>query len=82
MARGVRKSPREKLEQKLAGVQEAIAQYRECLKTLEAQEKEIVAELEKEDLRELSAVLKECSVTADEVKQIILDYTSTEQKGA
>ena len=34
MARGVRKSPREKLEEKLISVEEAITQYSECLEKL------------------------------------------------
>lgn len=79
MARGVRKSPREKLEEKLKDVREAIAQYKDCLKTLEASEKELLEELEREDLKELSSLLKECSMSPEDVKQIVLEYSSMEQ---
>lgn len=79
MARGVRKTPREKLEEKLTDVRNSINQYKECLKTLENQEKELTQELEQEELRELSSFLKECSVSAEEVKQMVLEYTSMEQ---
>lgn len=79
MARGVRKTPREKLEEKLAEVRNSIKQYKDCLKTLESQEKELTRELEQEELRELSSLLKERSVSAEEVKQIVLEYTSMEQ---
>lgn len=79
MARGVRKTAREKLEQKLADVRESMEQYRECLKNLEKQEKELSEELEREDLRELSTLLKECSMSTDDVKQMVMEYSSMEQ---
>lgn len=79
MARGVRKTAREKLEQKLADVRASMEQYRECLKDLENQEKELSEELEREDLRELSTLLKECSMSADDVKQMVMEYSGMEQ---
>ena len=39
MARGVRKSPLEKLQGELAEVQNSIAQYENCLETLKEKEK-------------------------------------------
>ncbi|WP_077610611.1 hypothetical protein [Clostridium sp. Marseille-P2415] len=79
MARGVRKTNREKLEEKLAEVRASIAQYKECLKTLEIQEKDLIEELEQEDLKELSNLLKECSMSAEDVKQMVLEYSSAER---
>lgn len=79
MARGVRKTAREKLEQKLSEVRESIGQYKECLKELEHQEKELIDELEREDLKELSALLKECSLSPEDMKQMVLEYSAAEQ---
>lgn len=39
MARGVRKSPKEKLTEKLNSVEEAIAQYSQCLEQLKNEKK-------------------------------------------
>ncbi|MEY8352389.1 hypothetical protein AALB39_03435 [Lachnospiraceae bacterium 54-53] len=79
MARGIRKTNREKLEEKLADVRASITQYKECLKTLEIREKELTEGLEQEDLKELSALLKECSLSADDVKQMVQEYGSVER---
>ena len=45
MARGVRKSPKEKLTEKLNSVEEAIAQYSQCLEQLKNEKKELEAEM-------------------------------------
>jgi uncharacterized protein YbaP (TraB family) len=80
MARGVRKTARQKIEEKLQDVRASIVQYKECLKTMEAQEKELVADLEKEDLKELSSMLKEYSISPEDMKQMVVEYTSIEKR--
>lgn len=72
MARGVRKTNKVKLEEKLEEVRTAMEQYKDCLKTLEFQEQELMEELEKEDLKELSSILKECCMSPEDVKQLVL----------
>ena len=65
MARGVRKSPKEKLAEKLSGVEEAIRQYSECLEKLKKEKRELEEELENLEIAELSAVLKEKNLSVD-----------------
>lgn len=79
MARGVRKTSREKLKEQLEEVLQSAAQYRECLKTLELKAKTLEEELEKEDLKELSSLLKENHMSPEDVKQMIQDCTEMEQ---
>jgi len=71
MARGVRKSPKEKLEEKLAGIDEAIAQYGECLEKLKNERKELLEELERLEIAELSAILKEKHLTVNELRDMV-----------
>lgn len=71
MARGVRKSPKEKLEEKLVGVCEAIEQYSSCLEKLKAEKKELERELEQLEIAELSAMLKEKNLSVHELREIV-----------
>ncbi len=71
MARGVRKSQKEKLTEKLAGVEEAIRQYSECLEKMKAEKKELEEELERLEIAELSAMLKEKHLSVDEVRNMV-----------
>lgn len=71
MARGVRKSPKEKLQEKLLEVDAAITQYQQCLETLKAEKKTIEADLENLEIAELSTILKERNLTVDQLKQIV-----------
>lgn len=71
MARGVRKSPREKLEEKLISVEEAITQYSECLEKLRNEKKEIEEELERLEIAELSAILKEKHLSVNDLRDMV-----------
>lgn len=71
MARGVRKSPKEKLTEKLNEVEAAIAQYSECLEKLKAEKKELEGELERLEIAELSAILKEKKLSVNEVMDLV-----------
>lgn len=71
MARGVRKSPKEKLTEKLNEVETAIAQYGECLEKLKAEKKELEEELERLEIAELSAILKEKKLSVNEVMDMV-----------
>ncbi|MBQ7795120.1 MAG: hypothetical protein IJ374_00965 [Lachnospiraceae bacterium] len=71
MARGVRKSPREKLEEKLTNVNDAIAQYTSCLEKLKNERKELEEELEKLEIAELSAMLKEKNMSVGELREMV-----------
>lgn len=71
MARGVRKSPKEKLEEKLNNVNDAIAQYAACLEKLKAEKRELEAELEQLEIAELSAMLKEKNMSVGELRAMV-----------
>ena len=71
MARGVRKSPREKLEEKLISVEEAITQYSECLEKLRNEKKELEEELERLEIAELSAMLKEKHLSVNDLRDMV-----------
>lgn len=71
MARGVRKSPKEKLEEKLISVEEAITQYSECLEKLKTEKKELEEELERMEIAELSAILKEKHLSVNELRDMV-----------
>lgn len=71
MARGVRKSPKEKLEEKLSGVEEAIAQYSDCLEKLKTEKAGLEEELERLELAELTAILKEKNLSVQELREMV-----------
>ena len=71
MARGVRRSQREKLEEKLISVEESITRYGECLEKLRNEKKEIEEELERLEIAELSAILKEKHLSVNELRDMV-----------
>lgn len=71
MARGVRRSQREKLEEKLISVEEAITRYGECLEKLKNEKREIEEELERLEIAELSAILREKHLSVNDVKVMV-----------
>ena len=71
MPRGARKSPKEKLQEKLISVEEAICQYTACLDKLKAERKELEAELEGLEIAELSAMLKEKNLSIGQVRELV-----------
>lgn len=71
MPRGVRKSPLEKLQQDLQNTQDAIAQYKSAIKTQEEKLKQLQSEIQMEELKEVSAILKEKNMTITELKDFL-----------
>ena len=71
MARGARKSPKEKIQERLTDVNVSIARYSECLEKMKQEKKELEAELEKLDIAELSAMLKERKLSVNEVMEMV-----------
>lgn len=71
MARGVRKSPKEKLTEQLQETEAAIAQYSDCLEKQKALRKELLEKLEQLEIAELSAILKEKNMSVDALKEMV-----------
>lgn len=68
MARGIRKSKKEKLEEKLAEIKESLIQYNKAIETLKEQEESIISELEQEASKEVLQLLTEHNMTVDDMK--------------
>ena len=71
MARGVRKSPVEKLQGELADVQASIAQYESCLETMREKEKVLMEHIQLEEFKVVSDMLKERDMTMDDLKEML-----------
>lgn len=71
MARGVRKTPLEKLNEELVSTQEAIEQYESCLITLKEKEKALQDQIELEELKSITGLLKEQNMTVDDLRELI-----------
>lgn len=82
MPRGARKSPKEKLQQKLDEVMAAIDQYRKATETLEEQKKGLEEELAQLELKEVLELMKEKNLSTEEIKDIIEDYQPQMEQGA
>ncbi len=74
MARGVRKTTLEKLREELQTTQEAIGQYKNCLNTLREKEKTLIEQIEIEELKSLSNMMKDQNLSVGTLKDIILQY--------
>ncbi len=71
MARGVRKTPTERLNEELIKTREEIQSHKNAIKTLEEKQKQIEEQLKLEELRELSTVLEDNSISITELKELI-----------
>ena len=71
MARGVRKSPVEKMQEELADVQASIAQYESCLETMREKEKVLMEHIQLEEFKVVSDMLKERDMTMDDLKEML-----------
>ena len=76
MARGVRKSPAEKLQAELEEVQAAIAQYQDCLKTMREKEKNLCEQTQMEQFKAVSEMLKEREMTMEDLKELLASENS------
>lgn len=82
MARGVRKTILEKLNEELASTQEAIEQYKNCLSTLKEKENELREQIEIEDLKSISGLLKEQNMTVEDLRELLQKQTITQEQSA
>lgn len=71
MPRGARKSPKEKIHERMNDVNEAIERYSDCLENLKREKKELEAEMERLEIAELSAMLKEKKLSVNEVRELV-----------
>lgn len=71
MARGVRKSPVEKLQAELADVQESIGQYESCLETMREKERTLMEQIQLEEFKVVNEMLKERDMTMDDLKEML-----------
>ena len=79
MARGVRKTPLEKLQIELTEVQATINQYESCLETMREKEKSIQSQIELEEFQELKSVLEEQGMTMEDIKELVSSQNEIQQ---
>lgn len=79
MARGIRKTPLEKLQLELSDVQASITQYENCLNTMREKEVSILNQIELEEFRELKCILKEQEMTMDSLKELVKIKNNVQQ---
>ena len=78
MARGVRKTPLEKLQAELLEVQATIVQYENCLKTMKEKEKSIQEQIELE-FKEFKSMLGDQGMTMDDIKELVSSQNDIQQ---
>ena len=81
MARGVRKTPLEKLneEMSLPQVVEALEQYKDCMETLKEKERQLKEQIELEQLKSVMALLDEQGMTVADLKEMLEQGRDTQQ---
>lgn len=82
MARGVRKTPLEKLNEELGQVEEAIKQYRDCMETLKEKERQLRDQIELEQFKSVTAMLDEQGLTIEDLKELLEQNRITQQQSA
>ena len=71
MARGVRKTAAQKLQEELAEVRSAIDQYEDCLKTMREKEKHLCEQIQLEQFKAGRGLLKEREMTMEDLKELL-----------
>lgn len=71
MARGVRKTPIEKLNEELVKTQEEMQNHKNAIKMLDEKVKQLQEEIKLEELKELSTVLEDSNISIAELKELI-----------
>ena len=79
MARGVRKTPLEKLNEELAQVEEALEQYKDCMETLKDKERQLKEQIELEQLKSVMALLDEQGMTVADLNDMLEQNRNTQQ---
>ena len=83
MARGVRNSPVEKLQDQLNEVRESIKQYENCLVTLKEKEKTLNEQIELEEFKTIRGLLTEQGIGMEELKEMLeSNVTAVEEQSA
>lgn len=82
MARGVRKTILEKLNEELEITLEAIEQYKACLDTLKEKKRSLQEQIELEELKSLSAFLKEQNISVDDLRELVQTQTVPQEQSA
>lgn len=83
MARGVRKSPMEKLQEQLTEVRESIKQYENCLVTLKEKEKVLQDRVDLEEFKSVRDLLTEQGMGMEELKEMLeSNVIATEEQSA
>ena len=83
MARGVRKSPVEKLQDQLNEVRESIRQYENCLVTLKEKEKTLNEPIKLEKFKTIRGLLTEQGIGMEELKEMLeSNVTAVEEQSA
>lgn len=71
MARGIKKSPVERLEEELYEVVDSIKKYGGIISDLKEKRKELEGNIKLEKLKELSQMLEEKQISVDDMKAMI-----------
>lgn len=79
MARGVRKSPLEKLQLELSEVQATITQYENCLETMKEKKLELEEQIQLEEFKELKSMLEAQGMTMEDVKEYVASKNDIQQ---
>lgn len=79
MARGVRKTTMEKLQNELAETQGSIEQYIRNLEILREKEVNLLEQIELEEFKSFKAMMDESGLTLNDVKEIICLQNETQQ---
>ena len=79
MARGVRKTPLEKLQIELAEVRATINQYESCLETMREKEKSIQSQIELEEFKEFKSMLDDQGMTMEDIKELVSTQNEIQQ---
>ncbi|WP_373266562.1 hypothetical protein [Hungatella hathewayi] len=83
MARGVRKSPMEKLQEQINEVRESIKQYENCLVALKEKEKELQDQIDLEEFKSVRGLLTEQGIGMEELKEMLeSNVTAVEKQSA
>ena len=70
---------REKLNEELAQVVEALEQYKDCMETLKEKERQLKEQIELEQLKSVMALLDEQGMTVADLKEMLEQGRNTQQ---
>lgn len=79
MARGVRKSTLEKLNEELSEVRESIDRCQESLTTLKQREKVLLEQVDLEEFKTITVMLNEQGMTLEDLKVLVQGSSSDQQ---